>query len=80
MEPGKRMSITVDLVERDSEGEKAVFKGKGEMDGQSTVSAKVTLGCSNLADRNPALKSVDEKIIQQLRSHCAVLRGYVPTA
>src|SRR5579864_3022239 len=37
MEPGRQMAVSVDLVERGSG--LAVFKGKGEMEGQSTVSA-----------------------------------------
>src|ERR1700685_2563115 len=40
MEPGKQMSIRVDLVEQDAET--ATFKGKGEVEGQTTVVAKVT--------------------------------------
>src|SRR6516164_589506 len=37
MEPGRQMRVAVELVERD--GTFATFKGKGEMDGQSTVAA-----------------------------------------
>ena len=37
MEPGKQMLITVELIEKTAD--LAVFKGKGEMEGQSTVSA-----------------------------------------
>ena len=36
MEPGRQMRITAELVERD--GPLATFKGKGEVDGASTVS------------------------------------------
>src|ERR1700677_5037719 len=41
MEPRAQMTIRVDLVEQDDAS--ATFKGKGEMDGQSTVSAKFTV-------------------------------------
>src|SRR4026208_803830 len=41
VEPGRQLQVTVDLVER-GEGQ-ASFKGKGEVEGQSTVSARLTL-------------------------------------
>jgi 3-hydroxyacyl-[acyl-carrier-protein] dehydratase len=65
MEPGKSMQVTVELTER-QEG-LATFKGKGESEGQSTVSARVTLATYNLRDSNPALASTDERIVQHLR-------------
>src|SRR5262245_22511352 len=52
MEPGKQLLVTMELTEQ-SDG-LASFKGKGEMDGAQTVTAKLTLACSNLRDRNPA--------------------------
>src|SRR5262249_45525880 len=39
MEPGKQMTISVELVERGNG--LATFKGKGETEGQSTVSARL---------------------------------------
>jgi 3-hydroxyacyl-[acyl-carrier-protein] dehydratase len=65
MEPGKSMDISVELTER-SEG-LATFKGKGEMEGQQTVSARVILASYNLRDRDPAFASVDDGIIADLR-------------
>jgi 3-hydroxyacyl-[acyl-carrier-protein] dehydratase len=65
MEPGKQMSISVELSER-QEG-LATFKGKGEVEGQSTVSAKVTLATYNLQDSDPSLAATDERIVQHLR-------------
>src|SRR5579884_1187783 len=53
MEPGRQMQVTVELVERGPEF--ASFKGKGEADGQSTVSARLNLATYNLRDVNPAL-------------------------
>jgi 3-hydroxyacyl-[acyl-carrier-protein] dehydratase len=72
MEPGRRMEVTVELVER--QGPLAVVKGKGEVQGNLTVSARVTLGTYNLRDRNPALSHTDERIVQHLRTLLAVLR------
>ena|ERR1700722_346422 len=71
MEPGKQMTIGVELVER--AGELAVFKGKGESEGQTTVSARLSLVCYNLRDRDPALRKHDERIVEHLRQHAAQL-------
>lgn len=74
MEPGRRMVVTAELTEQD--GPLAVLKGKGEVEGGGqTVSARITLERSNLRDRNPALKEVDERIVNHFRTLHAVLRG-----
>ncbi len=75
MQPGNSMTITVEVAEYTPENPLAVFKGKAEMDGSSTVAAKFTVERYNLKDRNPALQSADEKIVAELRSHYRVLRG-----
>jgi 3-hydroxyacyl-[acyl-carrier-protein] dehydratase len=72
MEPGRQMRVAVELVERD--GERAVFKGKGEMEGQTTVSARLTLASYNLGDRDPALQGRDERLIRHYRDMCVLLR------
>ena len=72
MEPGRQMAIRVDLVEQD--GASATFKGKGEVDGQTTVTARLVLGRYNLRNRDPALKDSDERIVQHLRNVYAQLR------
>ena len=61
MEPGKQMMITVELIEKTAD--QAVFKGKGEMEGQSTVSARITLARYNLRDKDISFKDTDEKMI-----------------
>src|SRR5258708_5014753 len=71
MEPGKQMTINVELTERGNG--LATFKGKGECQGQSTVSARLVLAFYNLRDRNPALKATDERIVQGLREHGGLL-------
>src|SRR5262245_60200842 len=71
MEPGHQMFLTVELIEEN--GDLASFKGKGEMNGASTVSARFTLGRSNLRDRNPAWHVLDERMIQQLRERYLLL-------
>jgi 3-hydroxyacyl-[acyl-carrier-protein] dehydratase len=71
MEPGRQMTIRVDLVEQDDAT--ATFKGKGEMDAQSTVSAKFLVARYNLRDRDPALKAVDDRIVRHLRELYGVI-------
>ncbi len=73
MEPGRCLEITVEMVEQ--EGDLATFKGRGEVDGSSAVSARFTLCRYNLRDRKPALGSVDERIVDHMRTLYAVLKG-----
>jgi 3-hydroxyacyl-[acyl-carrier-protein] dehydratase len=72
MEPGKQMAISVELMERD--GGLATFKGKGETDGQSTVSARLTLAHYNLRDRDPAQLATDERLVRHFRGLYGLLR------
>ncbi|MGE3805651.1 MAG: 3-hydroxyacyl-ACP dehydratase FabZ family protein [Gemmataceae bacterium] len=72
MEPGKQMLIQVELVEQSED--QATLKGKGEVEGQATVSAKLTLAQYNLRDRHPAWHTIDDQIVAHLRSLHAVLR------
>src|SRR5687767_4269369 len=71
VEPGKQLSFQVDLAER-GDGV-ATFKGKGEVEGQSAVSARLVLSTYNLRDRNPALASNDETLILRLREQAGLL-------
>jgi 3-hydroxyacyl-[acyl-carrier-protein] dehydratase len=72
MEPGRQMTISVELVER-GKG-LATFKGKGEMEGQSTVSARLVLAHYNLRDRDARLQAADEKLVQHFRELHGLLR------
>src|SRR4051812_27302895 len=74
MEPGRQMGVSVELVER-GEG-LASFKGKGEVEGQAAVSARLTLATYNLRDRNPALRAADERMVEHLRGLYVVLSGF----
>lgn len=55
--PGKTLALQVTLKKRD--GGIWDFQGNGTIDGESAVSARITLEAFNLADRNPALKDSD---------------------
>jgi 3-hydroxyacyl-[acyl-carrier-protein] dehydratase len=78
MEPGRQMVLTVELTEQDDT--LATFKGRGEVEGNATVSARLTLGRYNLRDRNPALQATDEQIVQHLRRQALLLRGELSAA
>jgi 3-hydroxyacyl-[acyl-carrier-protein] dehydratase len=73
MQPGGRMNITVELVEKDDS--LASFKGKGEAEGNTTVSARLTLCRYNLGDRDPVLQTADARIVQELKTRYQVLCG-----
>jgi 3-hydroxyacyl-[acyl-carrier-protein] dehydratase len=75
MQPGHSMIITVEMAEYSPANPSAVFKGRAEMEGTSTVSAKFTVTRYNLRDRNPSLNDADERIVVHLRSHYRILRG-----
>ncbi len=63
--PGKTLTVSVRLQKWD--GPVCVLKGEGTVDGQSTVSARLFLHRFNLAERNPELKRVDERLVQHWR-------------
>lgn len=63
--PGKTLRVTAEL--QSWNGGECTFKGNGTVDGESAVTAKLTLERFNLADRNPKLKSSDESQIRAAR-------------
>jgi 3-hydroxyacyl-[acyl-carrier-protein] dehydratase len=71
MEPGKTMDVKVELADR-AEG-LATIKGKGEMEGQQTVSARLVLATYNLRDRDATLADTDAGIVADLRRQCLFL-------
>lgn len=79
MEPGRRLLVSVELAERD--GARATFKGKGEVDGQAAVSARVVLESYRLAERYPELASADERLTAHWRNlHALLTGGLIPAA
>ena len=73
MQPGAKMRILVEMAEQD--GPLTHFKGKGEVDGIATVSARLALCRYNLSDGNPALRDADDRIVLDLRARYCMLRG-----
>ena len=65
MEPGRQMRVAVEMTERT--GKLASFKAKGEIEGNLTVSARITLETYNLREQDPALEATDQKLIAHFR-------------
>jgi len=71
--PGHRMNVAVGQT---AAGDGSfTFKGKGEVNGQTTVSAQFVLAGYNLRDKNPAWADRDTMLVQSLKSHGEWLRG-----
>lgn len=73
MPPGHRMDLTVELV-KSEDGPRFTLKGRGELAGQSTVSAQFVLHGYNLRERLPHGAERDERLIRQLQAHYELLR------
>src|SRR6266851_7613853 len=65
MEPGRQLLATVEMTERNDR--LASFKGKGEIEGKPSVSARITLETYNLRDQDPSLEAKDQKLIAHFR-------------
>jgi len=63
--PGKSLRVECSVHKRDERT--YTFKASGSVDGASTISARITLEQFNLAERNPNLRSSDERRVQKLR-------------
>jgi len=71
MEPGRQMLIAAEIAGQ--EGDLATLKGKGEVEGVATVSARFTLIRHNLCDKNPSLQATDARIADYTRTLYRVL-------
>jgi len=69
--PGKTLIVT-SIIHKIDDTE-CTFKGDGSVDGQSAISAKITLKRFNLRDQNPSLVKTDEQLIAHLRQQFAQL-------
>jgi 3-hydroxyacyl-[acyl-carrier-protein] dehydratase len=69
--PGRQLQITVEQLSRDAA--LVSFKFQGEVEGRTCVSGRLTLKCSNLADEDPELAGVDERLVQYQRQQQALL-------
>lgn len=74
VEPGKRLQLKVEMLDESAQtAAELSFRGNGEVDGVSTVSARLTLAAYNLRDSDESLKGVDESLIADYRSLYKVL-------
>jgi len=71
MEPGRPLVVTVELAEKGDR--QAAFRGKGEVEGNSAVSARFVLERYNLGDRDPRLAELDKRLVQHYRDLAVVL-------
>jgi 3-hydroxyacyl-[acyl-carrier-protein] dehydratase len=71
MEPGRQMVATAELVESDQS--MASFKARGEVEGNQTVSARITLARYNLGDREESLRKIDRRLEEHWRNLYAML-------
>jgi 3-hydroxyacyl-[acyl-carrier-protein] dehydratase len=72
LEPGRQLELAVELNERDNG--LASFKGKGEMEGQSVVTARLTLAHYSLRSRDPALAATDDRLVRHFRELAGLLQ------
>jgi 3-hydroxyacyl-[acyl-carrier-protein] dehydratase len=63
--PGQTLDITVSMLKKDER--LATFKVEGLIEGRPTLTGRIVLQRYNLADRDPELRDVDEKITQHYR-------------
>jgi 3-hydroxyacyl-[acyl-carrier-protein] dehydratase len=76
--PGHQLQISVEQLKR--EDPLISFKFEGKVEGRLCVSGRLTLECSNLADEDPALAALDERLINYQRQHLGLLMRSVPDA
>jgi 3-hydroxyacyl-[acyl-carrier-protein] dehydratase len=76
--PGRQLRITVEQLKR--EDSLVSFKFEGEVEGRTCVSGRLTLQCFNLADDDPEMASLDQRLIGYQRQHQALLTRSLSTA
>jgi 3-hydroxyacyl-[acyl-carrier-protein] dehydratase len=79
VEPGKQLGITVEIADKNAQdSEAASFKGSGEVNGVSAVSARFSLRMFNLRDRNPNHAEADQRLIAELKREYDYLKPTGP--
>lgn len=71
--PGHALRVEVELSRTTDAG--AIFKATGSVDGQPAVSARLELAYFRLADRDPSLAPLDERLIDHAKRRWAVLNA-----
>lgn len=73
VEPGAALRVEVELSKPTDSG--ALFKAAGTVNGQPAVSARLELAYFRLSEKDPALASLDERLISHARKRWAVLNA-----
>lgn len=73
VEPGQTLNVEVEWVK--ATDNEVHLKGQGDVDGVSTVSARLVLERYNLADRDPTKAEADAIVVQHLRELFAQLKA-----
>lgn len=73
VEPGQTLNVEVEWVK--ATDDEVHLKGQGDVDGVSTVSARLVLERYNLADRDPTKAEADAIVVQHLRELFAQLKA-----
>ena len=68
------MQIRYSVQAKKIEENVSSFTGEGTVDGESIVQAKFTLRHFNLAEKNPKMASVDDKVIESMRQRFELLK------
>lgn len=69
VKPGHALLVSATLQK--TNGAECVLKCTGTVDGDSAVSARLTLERFNLRDKNPKLSATDENLVTKMRSLCS---------
>ncbi len=70
--PGNALRVTVELNKTTDTG--ATFKASGTVNDDQAVSARLELACFNLADKQPELAALDERLAAHNRRRWEVLK------
>jgi len=71
LEPGRLLTVRAEVTDQDESTTKV--KASGEIDGRTSLTAKLVLGRYNLADRRPFGAAIDARVRSDLRRHWSVL-------
>jgi 3-hydroxyacyl-[acyl-carrier-protein] dehydratase len=78
VEPGRQLTIQVELAGPMTDPLNIPMKGKGVIDGQVMVQGKFSVTCTNLRDRDPQLAGADTALVDHLRDlYSTLLKGSV---
>ncbi len=69
--PGQTLHVSAEILKDDENQTK--LKARGTVNGQTSVSARLTLAKYNLADRNPDMTEADDAMRELLRNFFGIL-------